>query len=59
MNIEVTEEFLDFLDEGVLSVEVWGHRRSGFSENGAALGADDKSKTFSERCQGDGVSVKS
>lgn len=45
--IEVTEEFLDFLDQGVLSVEVWGHRRSGFSENGP--GAEDKSKTFSER----------
>ena len=48
VKFEVTEEFLEFLDEGVLSVEVWGHRRSGFSENGQTV--EDKSKTFSERC---------
>eukprot|EP00731_Ephydatia_muelleri_P010946 Em0005g1532a len=47
VKFEVTEEFLEFLDEGVLSVEVWGHRRSGFSENGQTV--EDKSKTFSER----------
>ena len=31
-NTEVTEELLEFIDNGTLSVEVWGHRRSGFME---------------------------
>lgn len=31
-NVDVTEELLEFIDNGTLSVEVWGHRRSGFME---------------------------
>ena len=31
-NTEVTEELLEFIDNGTLSVEVWGYRRSGFME---------------------------
>ncbi|XP_053210758.1 kinesin-like protein KIF13A [Panonychus citri] len=29
--IQVTEEFLEYCSEGALSIEVWGHRSSGFS----------------------------
>ena len=29
-NVEVTEDFLDYIEDGALAVEVWGHRRSGF-----------------------------
>ena len=29
-NIEVTEDFLEYINDGALAVEVWGHRRSGF-----------------------------
>ena len=29
-DVEVTEEFLDYIEEGALAIEVWGHRRSGF-----------------------------
>lgn len=29
-NVEVTEEFLEYIGVGALSIEVWGHRRSGF-----------------------------
>ena len=32
-NVEVNDEFLDYLQEGALAVEVWGHRRSGFMDN--------------------------
>ena len=30
--VEVTEDFLNHVEEGVLGVEVWGHRRSGFMD---------------------------
>ena len=28
--VEVTEDFLEYIEDGALAVEVWGHRRSGF-----------------------------
>ena len=28
----MTEDFLSHVEEGVLGVEVWGHRRSGFMD---------------------------
>ena len=31
--VEVTEDFLDYVQDGALAVEVWGHRRSGFIDN--------------------------
>ena len=39
----MTEELLEFIDNGTLSVEVWGHRRSGFMEmqNNPPSSADD------------------
>ena len=41
-DVDVTEELLEFIDNGALSVEVWGHRRSGFMEmQNPATGADD------------------
>ena len=30
--VEITEDFLNHVEEGVLGVEVWGHRRSGFMD---------------------------
>ena len=33
--VDVTEEFLDYISNGALAVEVWGHRRSGFNDNPA------------------------
>ncbi|CAI8000043.1 Kinesin-like protein KIF13B [Geodia barretti] len=30
--VEITEDFLSHVEEGVLGVEVWGHRRSGFMD---------------------------
>ena len=41
-NADITEELLEFIDTGTLSVEVWGHRRSGFMEmqNMASPGDD-------------------
>ena len=48
-DVEVTE---DFLETGVLAVEVWGHRRSGFEMNSLA-GSEDpegkRPKSFMER----------
>ena len=32
-SVDVTEDFLEYLQEGSLAVEVWGHRRSGFVDN--------------------------
>ena len=53
--VEVTEDFLEYLETGVLAVEVWGHRRSGFIETGLVSGPDDavegrRPKSFLERC---------
>ncbi len=53
-NVEVTEEFLDYLEEGALAVEVWGHRRSGFNELTAGPAAPEEAnihrhKSFPER----------
>ena len=31
-NVDVTEELLEFIDNGTISVEVWGHRSGGFIE---------------------------
>jgi len=50
--VEVTEDFLEFLETGVLAVEVWGHRKSGFEMNSLA-GSEDpegrRPKSFMER----------
>lgn len=54
-NVPVTDELLEFIDNGTLSVEVWGHRRSGFMEmqNALPTSADDtevkRPKTLPER----------
>ena len=52
--MEVSEEFLDFLEENTLGVEVWGHRRSGFHDQAAgSLPMEDsdlrRPKSFPER----------
>ena len=49
--VEVTEEFLEYLQYGTLSVEVYGHRKTGFSTpESMAMAEDDKQhKTFPER----------
>ena len=57
--MNVTEDFLEFLEDGCLAIEVWGHRRSGFLELTQATGgtpvvgeeaeARARVKTFPER----------
>ena len=52
--IDVNEEFLQFIDNGALAVEVWGHRRSGFLDMGVGLadgdsGEEKKQKSFPEK----------
>ncbi|KAG5856725.1 hypothetical protein ANANG_G00010940 [Anguilla anguilla] len=48
--VHVTEEFLEFISEGALAIEVWGHRCAG---NGRSLWELDalqaKSRTFRDR----------
>lgn len=34
-NVEVTDEFLDAIEDGALAVEVWGHRRGVFMDDSA------------------------
>ena len=41
--VDVTEELLEFIDNGSLSVEVWGHRRSHFKEMQNTVTAGDDS----------------
>ena len=50
--VEVTEDFLDYLEYGTLSVEVYGHRRTGFTNNeqNPATNEDGQAKSFPERC---------
>ena len=53
--MDVSEEFLDFIEECTLAVEVWGHRRSGFHDLAAGPIATEDSdlrrpKSFPERC---------
>jgi len=52
--VEITDEFLDFVEEGTLAVEVWGHRRSGFHDLAIAAALNEDSemrrpKSFPER----------
>lgn len=52
--VDVSEEFLDFIEECTLAVEVWGHRRSGFLDiNASSLATEDgdlrRPKSFPER----------
>ena len=51
VTVEVTDEFLEFIEEGALAVEVWGHRRSGFDLHvpGSEEGEGKRLKTFPER----------
>ena len=43
--IDVSEELLEFIDNGTLAVEVWGHRRSGFMEMQSIASPGDESDT--------------
>ena len=49
--VEVTDEFLDYLQYGTLSVEVYGHRKTGFSTPESMAMAEDEQqhKSFPER----------
>lgn len=49
--IDVTEEFLRFIDSGTLAVEVWGHRRSRFMEmqNMASPSYDPDTKSLPQQ----------
>uniref|UniRef100_A0A914XCF0 Kinesin-like protein unc-104 n=1 Tax=Plectus sambesii TaxID=2011161 RepID=A0A914XCF0_9BILA len=49
--VEVTEEFLEHVTEDALSIEVWGHRSSGYGSNGLPFELEmrQKSKSLQER----------
>lgn len=51
--VEISEDFLDFIEEGTLAVEVWGHRRSGFPDLALAMAGEEgeqrRPKSFPER----------
>ncbi|XP_019849545.1 PREDICTED: kinesin-like protein KIF13B [Amphimedon queenslandica] len=48
-NIEVTEDFLEYINDGALAVEVWGHRRSGFDSVPDAEEDSKRPRSLSER----------
>ena len=50
--VEVTEDFLDYLEFGTLSVEVYGHRRTGFTNEhrNVAVDEDGQHRSFPDRC---------
>ena len=48
----MNEELLEFIEDGTLAVEVWGHRRSGFLDlnmPGSEEGEGKRPKSFPER----------
>lgn len=49
--VNVTEEFLEFISDGALAIEVWGHRCAG---NGSSIWEVDslhaKTRTLHDRC---------
>lgn len=53
--IDVSEQFIQFIANGALAVEVWGHRRSGFLDMGLGSVAEGESgdgkrqKSFPEK----------
>lgn len=49
--VQVTDEFLEHVAEDALSIEVWGHRSSGYGSNGLPreLEMRQKSKSLQER----------
>ena len=48
--VKVTEDFLDYLDYGTLSVELYGHRQTGLTNEQRNLAVDEQHKSFSDRC---------
>ena len=51
--VDVTEDFIDHLEYGTLSVEVYGHRRTaGFTNEHVATAEEDgQHKSFPDRCE--------
>lgn len=49
--VDVTEDFLDYLEYGTLSVEVYGHRRTAGFTNEPSVTADEdgQHKSFPDR----------
>ena len=49
--VEVTEDFLDYLEYGTLSVEVYGHRCTGFTTNDPTVTVyiDHQHRSFPDR----------
>ncbi|XP_078585442.1 kinesin-like protein KIF13A isoform X6 [Branchiostoma floridae x Branchiostoma japonicum] len=50
--VNVTEEFMDFLENGAWSIEVWGHRSAGFDSTKPGWEVDhvsQKAKSLSDR----------
>ncbi|CAI5454199.1 unnamed protein product [Caenorhabditis angaria] len=48
-NVVVTEEFMEYVRDDALSIEVWGHRICGHLHEKRVLDTDEKSKTLQNR----------
>lgn len=49
--VHVTEEFLEFISDGALAIEVWGHRYAGNGHSVWELDAlQAKTRTLRDRC---------
>ena len=49
--VDVTEDFLDYIEYGTLSVEVYGHRRTaGLTNECNIVDEDGQHRSFPNRC---------
>ncbi|GMT33536.1 hypothetical protein PFISCL1PPCAC_24833, partial [Pristionchus fissidentatus] len=48
-SVVVSEEFLEYVQEDALSIEIWGHRSSGFDDCERAMNKEEKLLTLQER----------
>lgn len=48
--MQTTEEFIEYCQDGALSIEVWGHRSQGFNVNDKTVdNVNVRSRSLSER----------
>ena len=50
LTVEVTKGFLDYLDYGTLSVELYGRRQTSFTNKQCNVAVDEQHKSFPDRC---------
>ncbi len=58
--VHVTEEFLEFISDGALAIEVWGHRYAGNGRSVRELDAlQAKRRTLRDRCVSSHIQTES